>query len=315
MPDKYVSKIITPFGERLIKAVALATDLWTTLTNTFKQKQTAVPSPTASGSGIQFIDTISQDVNGVITAHKRVVTDASQSLKGLMSAEDKTKLDNITSPFIPKGPASVAFLNGTITGLSVGWLYTLTDSGTLLAGGIYVDVGDEVSWDGSAWYKVGPESYVKTYSVSYDSDAGTWNYPTYSEISADVTAGKLVVLLVMNPAGAVYAYKLDDKTIGLDSSFRFSLFAGVITRTIDIKDDNTRTENTIWNNSVENIAPDYSDLTFPIAEGTQCSNNGKYYYCSLTGGIISSEPWTDGHWTETNVAEQIGNVEALLAAL
>ena len=95
MPDKYVSKIVTPFGERLIKAVALADSLMTTLTNTFKPKQTAVPSPTASGSGIQFIDTISQDVNGVITVHKRVVTDASQSQKGLMSAADKTKLDNI----------------------------------------------------------------------------------------------------------------------------------------------------------------------------------------------------------------------------
>lgn len=99
MPDKYVCKIITPFGERLIKAAALEADLLTTLTNTFKKKQTEVPSPTASGSGVQFIDTISQDENGVITAHKRVVTDASTTEKGLMSATDKIKLENVIKNF------------------------------------------------------------------------------------------------------------------------------------------------------------------------------------------------------------------------
>lgn len=162
MADQYVSKIKTPFGEKIIKALALSSILWTTLANTFKPKQTAVPSPTASGSGIQFIDTISQDENGVITAHKRVITDASQSVKGLMSAEDKTKLDNISN---------------------------------------------------------------------------------------------------------------------------------------------------------KSIATNYGDLTFPVAEGAFCEHNGLMYYCSLTGGIATSEVWNDTHWTQTSVAEQIGNVESLLAAL
>ena len=67
-------------------------------------------------------------------------------------------------------------------------------------------------------------------------------------------------------------------------------------------------------NSVERvIAVDYEDLTFPVAEGTQCFHDGGYFYANTD--IAASEEWTAAHWTETNVAEQLGNVETLLAAL
>lgn len=61
------------------------------------------------------------------------------------------------------------------------------------------------------------------------------------------------------------------------------------------------------------VAPDYSDLTFPIAQGTQCTKNGEYFYANQT--ISTSEDWTAAHWTSTSVSAQLGNVEALLAAL
>lgn len=49
----------------------------------FKRKQTAKSSPTASGNTLSFIDTVSQDVEGVITATKKSVTvDSTYSSSG-----------------------------------------------------------------------------------------------------------------------------------------------------------------------------------------------------------------------------------------
>jgi hypothetical protein len=61
----------------------------------YKVVQSAVSSPSASGTTTAFIDTISQNAQGVITATKKTVASATQSAAGLMSAEDKIKLDGI----------------------------------------------------------------------------------------------------------------------------------------------------------------------------------------------------------------------------
>lgn len=61
----------------------------------YKVVQSAVASPSASGTTTAFIDTISQNAQGVITATKKTVASATQSAAGLMSAADKKKLDGI----------------------------------------------------------------------------------------------------------------------------------------------------------------------------------------------------------------------------
>lgn len=58
----------------------------------YKTTQAPVADPTADGTGIEFIDSISQNANGEITPHKKSVQAASDSLAGLMSAADFTKL-------------------------------------------------------------------------------------------------------------------------------------------------------------------------------------------------------------------------------
>lgn len=63
----------------------------------FKTVQSAVSDPTASGDAVSFIDTISQDKNGVITVTKKTVQSASSTQSGLMSAADFNKLAGITS--------------------------------------------------------------------------------------------------------------------------------------------------------------------------------------------------------------------------
>lgn len=65
----------------------------------YKTTQTPVADPTADGTGIEFIDSISQNANGEITPHKKSVQMVSASTSGvggqagLMAAADKEKLD------------------------------------------------------------------------------------------------------------------------------------------------------------------------------------------------------------------------------
>jgi hypothetical protein len=63
----------------------------------FKTVQSAVSDPTASGNGISFIDSISQNANGVISATKKTVQSASASQAGLMSAADYSKLAAVSA--------------------------------------------------------------------------------------------------------------------------------------------------------------------------------------------------------------------------
>jgi len=62
-----------------------------------KPTQTAVADPTTSGTAVAFIDSITQNANGVITPTKKTVRSASQRESGLMSATDKAKLDGIAA--------------------------------------------------------------------------------------------------------------------------------------------------------------------------------------------------------------------------
>ena len=67
----------------------------------YKTTQTAVSDPTASGTALEFIDTISQDTNGEISVTKKTVANVSASTSGvggtngLMIAADKEKLDGL----------------------------------------------------------------------------------------------------------------------------------------------------------------------------------------------------------------------------
>lgn len=60
------------------------TAIWQTMDGEFKLKQTAKSDPTASGTTITAIDTISQDANGEITATKKTIRSATTSQTGVV---------------------------------------------------------------------------------------------------------------------------------------------------------------------------------------------------------------------------------------
>lgn len=64
-----------------------------TLTVTSASLETVAPA--ASGTALSFIDSVSQAANGKITATKKTVSDATTTAHGLMSADDKTKLEGV----------------------------------------------------------------------------------------------------------------------------------------------------------------------------------------------------------------------------
>lgn len=62
--------------------------------------------------------------------------------------------------------------------------------------------------------------------------------------------------------------------------------------------------------TTEALAPEYSELTFPVAAGQHCTQNGNYYVTE--NGIQNSEAWTTAHWTQLTVG---GEATALKSAL
>lgn len=116
----------------------------------FKTKQTAVGDPTASGSGIQFIASYTQNANGESTATKKSVRTGSTSQTGIVQLADTigaAETDN-TKAATPKavrdaingavshayhaaGSKTVADLTSTLlVAANEGRVYNITDSGT-----------------------------------------------------------------------------------------------------------------------------------------------------------------------------------------
>lgn len=220
-------------------------------------------------------------------------------------------IGNLGQPLQWKGPATVAELNAGITGIQPGWTYTLTDAGTLTDGSIDVEIGDEVAWtEDGEWFKVGGDSgKVEVIQVSWDTNHFT--YPTYSEIDAIVhTKKKGLCLLVQNPGGSKDCWWVSGKSAA--SANNYYKFLGERGEELYIYQDGTdKRKYPVVKTGA--IAPDYDpSQTYPTV-GTAVMQYGTRYVSNTA--ITTAEEWTPAHWTEKSVEDEIGNVEALLAAL
>lgn len=92
-----------------------------------KIKQDAVNSPSASGTTTAFIDTISQDANGKITATKKNITSASTSTAGIVQLSSSTSSTSTTTAATASAVksaydrASAAITNAATAATTAAW--------------------------------------------------------------------------------------------------------------------------------------------------------------------------------------------------
>lgn len=260
----------------------------------------------------------SEDIVKSILEFDAVPTEGSPNL--VESGSVAQAIGNLGQPLQWKGPATVSELNTGISGIQPGWTYTLTDAGTLTDGGIDVEIGDEVAWtEDDEWFKVGGESSKVAVFTGYSNPGGT-SLPDPEDVIAACNAGK-TIFLQMQVQSNLVLYVMVQAALGStavgDEVYLFRNLRYANGRYYRLqKVDDTWTWDYYTTSEMPYstaIATDYSNLTFPIAEGTACMYDGLRYVANTD--ISASESWTLAHWDQTSVEDTIGNVESLLAAL
>jgi hypothetical protein len=153
----------------------------------YKTKQTAKSSPTASGNTLAFIDTISQDANGVITATKKNVTiDTALSTSSTNPVQNKV----INSALSGKKDTQTAVSDPTASGTSITFIASITQNEQ----GVISPTKKTVSTMGAASSSAaGTAGLVPAPGSgkqgSFLRGDGTWQTPTDSKVTQTKLAG------------------------------------------------------------------------------------------------------------------------------
>ncbi|MCR4661679.1 MAG: hypothetical protein K5765_06770 [Clostridia bacterium] len=104
-----------------------------------------------------------------------VISDGTRSLKVneiAKKSEVTAEIDSrLTGAYVIKGTKTVAEINALdLSTLVIGWVYNVSDSGTINQGGIFVNPGDNIVWLGSDWDKL----------------AGTVDFSNFVEKTSDI---------------------------------------------------------------------------------------------------------------------------------
>jgi hypothetical protein len=149
------------------------------------------------------------------------------------------------------------------------------------------------------------------------SNPGGTTYPDAEDVVNAVAQGKEVIIF-WNSSGNLFVYRLE-RMFGYDASgddsYVFRCIEDYNQTKILSQVGGTYTWSWKMDNKIpypSSIAVQYSDQS-TYAEGDYCMYRGQLYEC--TTAVTAEEPFDFNKWTNTSVSEQIGNVEALLAAL
>ena len=63
----------------------------------------------------------------------------------------------------------------------------------------------------------------------------------------------------------------------------------------------------------ESLAPDYTDITFPVTAGKYCTYNGTLYIAKVD--IATTESFTAAHWQSTNIGDNLSALKSAFEAL
>lgn len=175
-------------------------------------------------------------------------------------------------------------------------------------------------------YELAGSHSITSFDVMWDNEGNDYVFPSAQDVIQAVSEYIDVHLVFNAPTGVKYVYSLTYKS-GVryewtreDCQGKFNLILVTIvspyvwawTSGDTILKQDIASLVTDLGKIGDSIAPAYTSLTFPIAEGTLCMYARRLYTCSASGGIPASEDWTAAHWTQTNVAEIIGNVDKSL---
>ena len=244
-----------------------------------------------------------------ISATDTTYDDATTSASGLMSAADKTKLDGIST--------------GAEVNVQANWNETNTDSDAYIQN--KPTIPDELS----------DLTDDSTHRLVTDTEKSTWNgkqdviqYSTMPVASAELE-GKIVQYVggstldytngyfyICESVGGEYiTYKWTNIYVQEPPNLSNYLSKNNTTAYIPIGDYNPSTKKYVDDSAstvANNIAPVYSDQS-TYAIGEYVLYDKVLYVCNTT--ISVAESWTAAHWTQTNIATILGNIETALAAI
>ena len=202
--------------------------IWQSSEGNYKIKQTAVSDPTASGTTITAIDTISQNANGEITPTKKTIRSASTSqtgvvqLAGSIGATVASENNKAASEKAVRDAINALDSNATSNdGTNVQVKVTETD-GKISAVNITTDNTENKNNKVTSWSSTTTDTHYPSEKLVKDTlDANgkgvayVTTSNTISEVLAAVSAGKLVVyrdptdgdlpIIVHNSTGGEYA--------------------------------------------------------------------------------------------------------------
>lgn len=104
---------------------------------------TEVPSPTASGNELSFIDTVSQDATGKLTATKKTIYNASTTQKGVVELATKAEVDTATDTTKVVTPGTL--LKGKANGVA-----SLDTNGKVISSQLPDYILGQMLWGGNA---------------------------------------------------------------------------------------------------------------------------------------------------------------------
>lgn len=170
-------------------------------TASFKLRQNPISSPSASSSTISFIDTISQDENGIITATKKTVRNATASQSGVVTTTEQTfgglkifnngiKLGSNINMGDAGTPSSYPFVGNKITwtgGTDGAEIYYRLDSSD--AGRLFLNMTDDTNALIALAYNGTAKSYINPSTPSfYPATSNTGSLGTSSNKWANIYA-------------------------------------------------------------------------------------------------------------------------------
>lgn len=200
-----------------------------------KNTQSAISSPSASGTAVAFIDSISQDAQGVITPTKKTVAGASQSTAGLMSAADKTKLDGIAegaqvnSVTGVKGNAESSYRTGNVN-LTPANIGAVANTGGTMTGRLNINNGS-TSGGGVGIWEDGEGGNISVYS------------PDGHQFQIDAYNNNVLRVYAYDDNDTIRGAEFNRHTGALSATGGFAGKATNVTGVVDIPNGGTRATN------------------------------------------------------------------------